>query len=111
MDTLDRALTEEVVRSYGAALYNDLLEISSLHCRLPELYEDAAAYPSDEVVVALPVLVELTKQLREHATVTRELIVALEHAKVGLRGGYDRPAHWVPDLSLDKGWRDDAWQV
>jgi hypothetical protein len=37
MDTLDEALTDEVVRSYGAALYHALLETASLHGRLPEL--------------------------------------------------------------------------
>jgi hypothetical protein len=45
MDTLDEALTDEVVRSYGAALYDLSLETVALHCRLPELYEDAAATP------------------------------------------------------------------
>lgn len=29
MDTLDQALTEELLRSYGAALYHDLLEAAS----------------------------------------------------------------------------------
>jgi hypothetical protein len=92
MDTLDEALTGEVVRSYGAALYATLLETASLHCRLPELYEDAAAYPPDEAVAALPVLVDLTKLLREQAAAIRELIDCLDHLQIGLRGGFDRPA-------------------
>jgi hypothetical protein len=111
MDTLDQSLAEQVVRSYGAAVYNDLLDVSSLHRRLPELYEDAAAYPASEMLVTLPWLVELTKQLREHATATRELIVALERAKTGLRGGFDRPPHWRPQLTAEDGWHDDAWDI
>lgn len=56
-------------------------------------------------------MVDLTKGLREHATATRELIVALEHLERGLRGGYGRPDHWVPDLSLEHGFHADAWEI
>jgi hypothetical protein len=111
MDTLDEALTDEVVRSYGAALYDALLETAGLHCRLPELYQDAAAYPPGEAVIALPVLVDLTKLLREQAAATRELIVSLDHVKVGLRGGYDRPAHWTLDRAVARGGHDDIWNI
>ena len=85
MDTLDEARTGEVVRSYGAALYDLLLEMASLR-RPPELYE-AAAYPPAEAVAALPVLVDLTKLLGEHAAdalgahrLPRNLQVACEGA-------------------------------
>jgi hypothetical protein len=111
MDTLDEALTDEVLRSYGAALYRALLGTASLHGRLPALYEDAAAYPPDEAVVALPVLVDLTKLLREQAAATRELIVSLDHLQVGLRGGYARPAHWTLAGAVERGWHDDVWNV
>jgi hypothetical protein len=111
MDTLDEALTDEVVRSYGAALYDVLLETAALHCRLPELYEDAAAYPADEAVAALPVLVDLTKLLREQAAATRELIDCLDHLQVGLRGGFDRPAHWTLAGAVERGWHDDVWNL
>ena len=86
MDTLDEALTDEVVRSYGATLYRLLLETASLHCRLPEFYEDTAAWPADEALMALPVLVDLTKLLREHADGTRDLIVSLDRLPAMLRG-------------------------
>jgi hypothetical protein len=42
MDARDHALTEEVVRSYGAAPDGALLETAGFHARLPELYEAAA---------------------------------------------------------------------
>jgi hypothetical protein len=111
MDTLDQALTEQVVRSYAGALYDDLLDVASLHRRLPELYEDAAAWPPDEASVALAVLVELTGRLHEHADATRELMFALERTMVGLRGGYDRPGHWEADRLAERGWHDDARDV
>jgi hypothetical protein len=111
MDTLDEALTDEVVRCYGAALYGALREAASLHGLLPELYEDAAAWPPEEAVVALPVLVDLTKLLREHASDAWELIVSLEHLKVGLRGGFDRPAHWTLVGAVGRGWHDDVWNI
>jgi hypothetical protein len=111
MGTLEEALTDDVIRAYGAALYHDLLDTASLHRRLPELYEDAAAYPHHEAAFALTMLGHLTKQAREHATATRELIVSLEHLKLGLRGGYDRPAHWTPGLRAERGWHDDARDI
>jgi hypothetical protein len=111
MDILDEALTDEVVRSYGAALYAALRETASLHGLLPELYEDAAAWPPDEAVIALPVLVDLTKLLRQHAADTWELIVSLEHLKVGLRGGLDRPTHWTLSGAVERGWHDDIWNI
>ena len=111
MDILDEVLTDEVVRSYGAALYAALREAATLHERLPELYDDAAAWPPEEAVVALPVLVDLTKLLREHAAATGELIVSLEHLKMGLRGGCDRPAHWTLAGAVERGWHDDVWNI
>jgi hypothetical protein len=111
MDGLEEALTGEMVRAYGAALYDTLLETADLHSRLPELYEDAAAYPLDEAVVALPVIVDLTKLLREQAAATRELIICLAHLKEGLRGGCNRPAHWTLAGAVERGWHDDIWNV
>ena len=111
MDILDEVLTDEVVRSYGAALYAALREAATLHGLLPELYDDAAAWPPEEAVVALPVLVDLTKLLREQAAATWELIVSLEHLKMGLRGSCDRPAHWTLAGAVERGWHDDVWNI
>jgi hypothetical protein len=62
-------------------------------------------------VVALPVLVDLTKLLWEQAAATRELVVSLDHLQVGLRGGYDRPAHWTLAGAVGPGWHDDVWDI
>lgn len=107
----DLTYVQDALRAYGQALYRDLLEASSLHGRLPELYEDAAGCPPADAFFSFPMILEVTKALREHASATRQLIVALEEIKLDTRRGYVRPAHWTPDLRLEAGWQDNAWEV
>jgi hypothetical protein len=107
----DLTYVQDALRAYGAALYNDLLEVSSLHGRLPELYEDAAGCPPADAFFSFPSIVEATEVLQKHASATRELIVALEEIKLDTRRGYERPAHWAPDLRVEAGWHDDAWTI